>query len=84
MPDTFGPKTVAACRKSRACSWCAERIEVGQPYRGYCWSDSGSFRQESMHPECYDDMLEVSSEEGSWFEWMPGDFERPRMARWEP
>ena len=76
MADTFHETAVAKSRKARQCSWCAEPIEIGQPYRGYGWRDGSQHGHESFHPECYVAMGERAAEEGGFFLWSPGDFSR--------
>lgn len=76
MSETFHLTTVAKSRKRRQCSWCAGMVEIGQPYRGYSFRDGGDFGRVEMHPECYTAMQNVANEEGGWFQWGVGDFNR--------
>lgn len=70
-------------RKLHKCSWCAERIEIGEEYTRYRYFSDGDAGTVKMHPECYDAMLEAASHEGGWIEWTPGDGERPRKVKAE-
>lgn len=76
MADTFHEQSVARSRKVRQCHWCAEKVEVGQPYKSYRFRDCGDIGYVAVHPECYDAMHEMASMEGGWFEWSIGDFKR--------
>ena len=76
MSDTFHEATVAKSRKVRQCTWCGEKINVGDPYEAYSFRDGGDFGRVTMHPECHKAMGEVSREEGGWFTWSIGDFTR--------
>lgn len=63
--------------KVHECCWCGQKIEPGETYRRYRWWNTGDAGTAKLHPECYEAMLEAADEEGGWFEWMPGDGERP-------
>jgi hypothetical protein len=76
MAETFHHNTVKRSRKQRQCSWCAEMIEVGEPYTSYQWRDCGDHGYVALHPECLAAMQEVASEEGGWVEFMPGEYNR--------
>jgi hypothetical protein len=73
---TFHRQSVKRSRKRRQCTWCAESIEIGQPYESYRWSDAGDAVTVRMHPECLAAMDRVAKEAGGDFCWSPGDFER--------
>lgn len=46
-------RAIKACKVSRACQWCDERINVGEPAIRYCgMSYEGTFGQGFLHPEC--------------------------------
>jgi len=63
--------------KTHHCEWCGQGIAAGEHYRRYrYWSDGGTGTVK-MHPECFKRMRTVADEEGEWFEWTPGDHERP-------
>lgn len=76
MSETFHQVEVKKSRKQRQCSWCAYRIEVGDPYKGYSFKSGGDFGRVEMHQECYSAMQQVASEGGGWFAWSVGDFHR--------
>lgn len=71
--------TTHTARKPHRCQWCWDRIEAGEQYRRYFWSDGGDSAGVKMHPECYDDSTRVAREEGGQFEFTPGSYERPGM-----
>jgi hypothetical protein len=75
MSRTFHHRTVKRSRKWHRCSWCAEGIEVGQPYRAYRFAVDGETWTVHMHPECYSAM-ERAFKDDPWFTWGPGDFAR--------
>ena len=75
MAETFHQQAVARSRKVRQCSWCAEHIEVGQPYKSYRFRSDFESGKVTMHPECHDAMLEAAAED-RWLEWSTGDFKR--------
>lgn len=64
-------------RKVHRCHWCGERIESGEQYLRYFWTNGGDAGSTKMHPECYDESGEVAREEGGSFEFMPYSQERP-------
>ena len=76
MSDIFHETNVTRSRMPRQCSWCAQPIEIGQPYRGYSWRDGTDYGREFMHPECYAAMERLLETEGPWLLWSPGDFAR--------
>lgn len=51
------------CRKSHACEWCGELINVGEKAfsRAYMWE--GDFHSDYMHPECVQGMRKSDREE---------------------
>lgn len=64
---------VKAARKPHRCSWCAERIEVGAPYKRYRYFDGGDAGTVKLHPECSDILDETVREEGGDYEFHAGD-----------
>lgn len=50
--------TEQKAKKLHSCSWCGERIDLGEIYKRYRYfnssQDAGTVK---MHPECYEDML---------------------------
>jgi hypothetical protein len=75
MSETFHHHSVKRSRKQRHCDWCAEKIEIGQPYESYRWADGSDGGTVRMHPECYAAMQEKCRVESD-LEWSPGDFVR--------
>ena len=73
---TFHEQSVKKSRKRRRCTWCAEIIEIGQPYRSYRFADGGDIGHVVLHPECMDAMDAMAKREKWGFEWSPGDFRR--------
>lgn len=73
---TFHEQSVKRSRKRRQCTWCAERIEIGQPYESYRFADGGDIGHVVLHPECMVAMQEMAKIEKYGFEWSPGDFAR--------
>lgn len=68
--------TTQKANKPHRCTWCWQRIGVGETYNRYRFFDGGDAGTVKMHPECYDAMLDAAREEGGWIEWTPG-MERP-------
>ena len=66
-------ETVKAAKKRHRCLWCAEGIEAGETYKRYRWFGDDGPRTVTMHPECYDAMLELSQEWGEDIEFHEGD-----------
>jgi len=64
----FGERTTKAKRKAARCSWCRERIEVGQPSRSWMWKDGRDVSHVEVHPECADAIDRTSVEERGQFE----------------
>ena len=77
--STFHRQSVKRSHKRRRCAWCAEAIEIGQPYESYRWADGSDAETVRMHPECLAAMGKVATDEGGCFTWSPGDFERGRI-----
>ena len=75
MSETFHHSSVQRSRKERQCDWCAEKIEVGQPYESYRWADGSDGGTVRMHPECYAAMRQ-ESQDNPGVEWFAGDFVR--------
>lgn len=78
MGSSTQDQVIKAARKQHGCSWCGERIEVGETYTRYRWFNDGDAGTCKMHPECHAAMQECAAEEGGWFEFGPGDNDRPR------
>lgn len=76
MAETFHAVSVQKSRKRRQCSWCAEMIEVGDPYEAYSFRDGCDFGRVQMHPECLAAARDVANSEGCYFEWSIGEFHR--------
>ncbi len=70
---------IKSARKRHMCSWCAEPIDVGNPYARYRWYSGSDVSTVKEHPECYEAMLEVIKKEGM-IEFMPGDYPRGRAG----
>lgn len=71
-----GVTMVKAARKGRRCAWCAEMIEVGQPYEHWTTIDDGPYRN-AMHPECrtaFEDLIKL--EGGGFVEYEPHAYAR--------
>lgn len=69
-------QSITAARSAHRCSWCAERIEVGAPYKRYRYFDGGDAGTVKLHPECNDILDETVREEGWDYEFHAG--ENPR------
>ena len=83
MSETFHHNSVKRSRKERHCDWCAEMIEIGQPYESYRWRESGDCYTVCMHPECFVAMSRASRLDPRMV-WSPGDFARgSTMEMWE-
>lgn len=78
MSGFTDPTTHTARRKIHRCSWCDERIVIGEIYKRYRSFDCRDVYTNKMHQECYDDMQDQTSENGGWIEFSPGDFKRPK------
>jgi len=68
--------SIKAAQKPHRCDWCAEHIDVGQPYSRYRWYGNGDAVTVKMHPECLTAMHELSRLEGGEIEFSPGDSPR--------
>jgi hypothetical protein len=62
---------VKAARKQHKCSWCAEKIEAGEPYAYYRWYGGDEPATVKMHPECNEGMQQVAYDEGWDIEFIP-------------
>lgn len=58
--------------KVHICDWCAQRIEIAQPYKRWRWYDGGDASTCRLHPECYDAM-QSAPHEGGAIEFTMGD-----------
>lgn len=63
-------------KKQHRCDWCWQFVNAGETYKRYRYYNGGDVGTVKMHPECHDVMQDEAREEGSWFEWTPGQ-ERP-------
>jgi hypothetical protein len=70
---TFHWRAVKRARKQRQCTWCAEHVDVGQPYESYRWSEDGS--SVVLHPEC-SKAMELLNKQDPDFMWVDGEFFR--------
>ena len=67
-------ETIASARRKHRCSWCNERINVGEKYLRYRWYDSGDAATVKLHEECNSAMSEFIKNEGGYdIEFSPGD-----------
>jgi hypothetical protein len=57
------------------CSWCGDRVKVGESYWRWRWYDGGEATTVKMHPECRDAAIDDS--DGGWFEFSLYGNERP-------
>ena len=79
MSGMFDTTHVKRARKTYACDWCGERIEIGEPYSRYMWREHGDAPQPvRLHPECLD--VADNLERGETF--MPGDNPRGGDCGW--
>lgn len=76
MSEFFHIRSINRSRYQRSCDWCGESIEIGQPYRSYHWRDHDNHGYQQMHPECYAACCDVGKEEGGFFHFELGDFQR--------
>jgi len=77
--NVIGYKEIKRGRKNRACFWCGQIIELGQPYVSWCWVENGIERI-NVHPECRDAWHKVADEEGGFYETMPYEHARGRTC----
>jgi hypothetical protein len=83
VSETFHHTSVKASRKERHCDWCAEMIEIGQPYESYRWADGSDGGTVRMHPECYAAMQQECQDNPD-VEWCAGDYVRgSTRTRWD-
>lgn len=73
---TFHEQSIKRSRKRRRCTWCADIIEVGQPYESYRFADGGDVGHVVLHPECMVAQQEIAGREKWALEWSPGDYQR--------
>ena len=52
-------REIKSAGKDHVCSWCDEKIEIGQSYFRWRWYDYSDASTCKMHPECYGAMSEV-------------------------
>ena len=72
--------TEQKANKPHKCSWCGEKIEIGELYKRYRYYSSGDACTVKMHPECYEDILKCARADGEWIEWSYGEAERPKQT----
>jgi predicted RNA-binding Zn-ribbon protein involved in translation (DUF1610 family) len=70
------PETIKAAKKLHRCSWCGQRIEIGDSYKRWRCYDGGEAGTVKMHPECDEACAEELRKYGE-NEFMPYDNERP-------
>jgi|688.fasta_scaffold2386605_1 hypothetical protein len=75
MGTASEPETIKAAKKAHQCSWCGERIEIGETYIRYRWFGDDGAGVVKEHPECFDAMNEMIDFEGE-IEFQPGDCPR--------
>lgn len=68
--------TVQTARVPHRCTWCWQRINVGEQYTRYRYFDCGDAGTVKAHPECYNAIIGAAQDEGGFIEWTPGQ-ERP-------
>jgi hypothetical protein len=68
---------IQSSRKPHICDWCGQRINVGEPYARWRWFINGDAGTGRAHPECREALDEAAKEEGGFYEFSPGDNERP-------
>lgn len=68
-------------RKFHRCCWCNEGIYPGEQAQARTYRSPDGLISDHMHPECYEASAEVIADEGTCFEWMPGDFSRGSTDR---
>lgn len=76
MSASTTPESIKAAKKAHGCSWCAERIDAGQPYVRWRYFMDGDAGTCKAHPECHDAMMELSRLEGGFVEFTPGESPR--------
>ena len=59
-------ETIVSAKKRHQCSWCAERIEIGETYLRYRWYNGSDASTVKMHPECISAMRELIKLEGGY------------------
>jgi hypothetical protein len=70
MSSSTGLEIVKSAKKIHRCSWCANKIEVGESYKKYRYFDGGDAGTVKLHPECYDAMKECDDLDDQF---SPGD-----------
>jgi len=77
MSTIFHYRQIAASRKRRRCDWCAESIEIGEPYEAYRWRDGCEAGAAYMHPECIAACQRLARDpDDPVREFTPGEFAR--------
>lgn len=77
MPHSTTPETHRARIRHR-CEWCWQYIEPGEQYIRWRYFSDGDAESVKMHPECRNDLdAEIEAQGGGYYEWTPGEFERP-------
>jgi hypothetical protein len=67
------PALTLKAKVLQRCTWCAQDITPGEPYKRWVSVDDYMFTNK-MHPEC---LASVIENEGSNFEYSPFEGERP-------
>lgn len=57
---------IKAAKTEHSCSWCGEKIRIGEPYERWRWFDSGDVTTCKLHPECYEDHTQLGLTYGEW------------------
>lgn len=70
------PTTWQTARKPHTCSWCGQKIIVGEKYARWANYDDGVVTNKA-HEECEADITEAARYEGGTIEFAAGEAERP-------
>ena len=63
-------------RKAHRCTWCGEKIHVGERYKRWtCIGDDGPMTNR-MHTECYEALRRWAEAQPGEYEYDPGSFTR--------
>lgn len=75
MSDFYNPPEDRTARKAHQCTYCAEKINVGEFYVHQTGVYDGRWYTTKMHPECFGDF--IYSGDG---EYTPYSNERPKAS----
>lgn len=70
-------ETTRTARARHQCIWCFEPIVVGEKYLDQRVVLGDGVNTQRWHPECAAACTETASANGGWFDFSPGDFDRP-------